>query len=159
MNLPNIIDKKLKICFSKFKLCIEKTSKIFFKRTLKNISILGSSCGSYQLDLITLLNCIVSIFHFAYSNHLSNWLEKMAQICEVKGDIKTWEKLDYKLQTKELFAIVKGLSNRGLNPKTQIISAHVTNVDIMEVFGQSNILKTANPNLDPNMNLKLLCLY
>jgi hypothetical protein len=59
----------------------------------------------------------VSNFHFAYSNHLSNRLAKMAQVCEVKGDIKTWEKLDYKLQTKEFFAIVKGLRNRGLNPK------------------------------------------
>jgi hypothetical protein len=60
----------------------------------------------------------VSNFHFAFSNHLSNWLEKMAQICEVKGHIKTWEKLDYNFQTKEFFAIVKGLSNTGLNPKT-----------------------------------------
>lgn len=68
----------------------------------------------------------MSNFHFAYSNHLSNWLEKMAQICEVKRNIKTWENLDYKLQTKELFTIAKGLSNRGLNPKTWIISAHVT---------------------------------
>jgi hypothetical protein len=60
----------------------------------------------------------VSNFQIVYSNHLSNWLEKMGQICEAKGDIKTWEKLDYKLQTKEFFAIVKGLSNRGLNHKT-----------------------------------------
>ncbi len=83
----------------------------------------------------------------------------MAEGCEVEGNIPTWEKVDYKLQTKEFFAIVKKLNNKGLNLKTHITSQHVTNVDIMEVFGESKNLRTTNPTLSPTTKLELLRLY
>jgi hypothetical protein len=43
----------------------------------------------------------------------------------------------FELQTLNLgvFATINILSNRDLNPETQIIVHHVTNVDITEVFG------------------------
>lgn len=64
----------------------------------------------------------------------------MAQGCEI-GSIPTWEKINYKLQTKKIFAIMRRLNNRGLNPKTHITNTHVTNVDIMEVFGEFKVLR------------------
>ncbi len=67
--------------------------------------------------------------------------EKMAQGCEI-GNIPTWEKINYKLQTKKIFPIMRGLSNRGLNPKTHITSIHVTTIDIMEVFREFKVLRT-----------------
>jgi hypothetical protein len=46
------------------------------------------------------------------------------------------------LQTLNLgvFATINILNNKGLNPETQIIVHHVTNVDIIKVFGGSQIL-------------------
>jgi hypothetical protein len=51
------------------------------------------------------------------------------------------------------------VKNKGFNPKTQITNVHVTDEDIVEVFGESQVLRTINLNLDPNTRLKLLCLY
>jgi hypothetical protein len=42
----------------------------------------------------------------------------MALGFKVRGYIPTWEKVDYKLQTKEFFATIRKLNNSGLNPET-----------------------------------------
>ncbi len=83
---------------------------------------------------------------------------KMAQGCELK-DVTKWENVDYKLQVEEVFAFIRKLGNKSLNPKTKITSTHVTKVDIIEVFGESKVLRTTNQNLDPNTKLELLHLY
>jgi hypothetical protein len=57
------------------------------------------------------------------------------------------------------FAFVRKLSKKGFSPKTQITNVHVTDEDIIEVFGESQALRTINLNLDPNTKLELLCLY
>jgi hypothetical protein len=42
----------------------------------------------------------------------------MARDLEVLGEVYSWEKVDDKLQTKEFFAFVRVLNNKGLKPKT-----------------------------------------
>lgn len=60
---------------------------------------------------------------------------------------------------EEFFVIIKKLNNKGLNPKTQITNTHVIEVDIIEVFGKSKVLRTTNLNLALNTKLGLLHLY
>jgi hypothetical protein len=57
------------------------------------------------------------------------------------------------------FAFVRKLSNKGFNRKNHITNVHVTDEDIIEVFGESRVLRTINLDLDPNTKLELLCLY
>jgi hypothetical protein len=56
-----------------------------------------------------------ALFWFAFATNCC--LEKMAQGCEIRS-IPTWEKINYKLQIEKIFAIMRGLNNRGSNPKT-----------------------------------------
>jgi hypothetical protein len=51
------------------------------------------------------------------------------------------------------------LNNTGLNPKTQITNKHVTNVVIMEVFGESKVHRTTNLAWNPTTKLELLYAY
>jgi hypothetical protein len=69
-----------------------------------------------------------------------------------------WEVVNYWVQTKEYFSIVKKLHNKGLNPKTYLTTMHVCDEDLIKVFGPKCSYKFTNPfiHVDTKCELKTL---
>jgi hypothetical protein len=71
-----------------------------------------------------------------------------------------WNHVEYKSQIEEYFKIVKKLNNEGLNPKANISTQLVFDVDIAEVFGPcTHGYKTTNSPLHYETKKDLVRLY
>ncbi len=76
--------------------------------------------------------------------------EEIKKVKNENTKFPQWEAIDYWVQTEEYFFVVKKLHNGGLNPKTNLTSAHVCENDLVEVFGLKCISKLTNPLIHAN---------
>ena len=83
------------------------------------------------------------------------------QSLDVNIEFPSWEAVDYDLQMEEFFHSLQDLSNEGLNPKIDLTIEHVSESDIVEVFGGKGIKLYKSTNimlhLATKMALLLLC--
>jgi hypothetical protein len=79
---------------------------------------------------------------------------------EVCFKFSPWDHVEYKNQTKKYFKIVRKLNNEGLNPRANISTQLVSDVNIAKVFGPcTNGYKTTNPHLHPKTKKDLMRFY
>jgi hypothetical protein len=76
--------------------------------------------------------------------------EEIRNVKKENTKFPLWEAINYKLQTKEYFFVVKKLHNKSLNPKINLTNAHVCDNDLVKVFGLKCILKLINPLIHAN---------
>ncbi len=90
--------------------------------------------------------------HVAYT---AKWKKRSSENQNPRKD------LDFALQTKKYFSIVRHLHNKGLNPQTELTIEHVYQANLNEVFGPLKQLKykVTRPffHLDTKKELMKLC--
>jgi hypothetical protein len=62
-------------------------------------------------------------------------------------------------QTVDFFVNIRGLPNKGLNPKSVVDTAVVTAEDLEEVWGKVSAYRTTNTKLHPDTRRELITLY
>jgi hypothetical protein len=70
-----------------------------------------------------------------------------------------WASIDYKLQDAQFFKDVRQLPTKGLDPKHDLTNEHVAIIDIANMFGHVETLKTTNPLLPTNAKKEIETLY
>jgi hypothetical protein len=87
-------------------------------------------------------------------------LQEEWKVHDVNKEYPPWAHVDFDFQTEDFFNTVRDLSNKHLNPKTDLTAEHIMEEDIAKLFGGKGVkpFKTTNVMLHPAIKRALLSL-